>query len=272
MVVDIELFANYNENMKRRSSEVGQAGLIVMLVMVVLLTLGISIASRSTLDVSQSTQEAETSRVFDAAEAGIERALDTDVALTYTAENYTVDDLSGSYTVSEINELEVALDESQVVAVNTGDLDGVSGGPNYSGDVLIEWSKVSNCAEDNPASIVVSIYNSSLGTVRRSAYEGCDHSDEFLAPNDSASSPYTYATTITVTDDEDLVRIRPLYNETWLRVTGEADFPTQYHQIFSTASNEVSGETRAISVDRTIPTAPSIFDYVLFSGTTITKN
>ena len=164
MVVDIELFDNYNENMKRRSSEVGQAGLIVMLVMVVLLTLGISIASRSTLDVSQSTQEAETSRVFDAAEAGIERALDTDVALTYTAEDYTVDDLSGSYTVSEINELEVALDESQVVAVNT---DG------YSGDVLIEWSKLDNCVEDNPASIVVSIFDSTIGTVRSFAYEGC---------------------------------------------------------------------------------------------------
>ena len=263
MVVDIELFANYNENMKRRSSQVGQAGLIVMLVMVVLLTLGISIASRSTLDVSQSTQEAETSRVFDAAEAGIERALDTDVALTYVAEDYTVDDLSGSYTVSEINELEVALDESQVVAVNT---DG------YAGDVLLEWSKVSSCAEDNPASIVVSIYDSTIGTVRRFAYEGCDHSDEFLAPNDSASSPYMFATTITVTNDEDLVRVRPLYSETWLRATGDVNFPIQYHQIFSTASNEVSGETRAISVDRTIPTAPAIFDYVLFSGSTITKN
>lgn len=262
-MVDIELFANYNGNMKRRSSQVGQAGLIVMLVMVVLLTLGISIASRSTLDVSQSTQEAETSRVFDAAEAGIERALDTDVALTYVAEDYTVDDLSGSYTVSEINELEVALDESQVVAINT---DG------YSGDVKIEWSKVDNCAEDNPASIVVSIFDSTIGTVRRFAYEGCDHSDEFLPPNDSSINPYVYATTITVTNDEDLVRVRPLYNETWLRATGDASFPVQYHQIFSTASNEVSGETRAILVDRTIPTAPSIFDYVLFSGSTITKN
>ena len=263
MVVDIGLFPNYNENMKRRSSEVGQAGLIVMLVMVVLLTLGISIASRSTLDVSQSTQEAETSRVFDAAEAGIERALNTTESLTFTADTYTVDDLSGSYTVSEINELEVALDESQVVAVNT---DG------YSGDVKIEWSKVDNCVEDSPASIVVSIFDSSVGTVRRFAYEGCDNSDDFLTPNDSASSPYVYATTITVTNDEDLIRVRPLYNETWLRATGDANFPTQYHQIFSTASNEDSGETRAILVDRTIPTAPSIFDYVLFSGTTITKN
>lgn len=265
MVVDIELFDNYNENMKRRSSEVGQAGLIVMLVMVVLLTLGISIASRSTLDVSQSTQEAETSRVFDAAEAGIERALETDQALTFVAsKDYEAGaDLSGSYTVSEINELEVILDESQVVAVNT---DG------YSGDVLIEWSKVDNCTEDDPASIVVSIFDSSIGTVRRFAYAGCDHSDEFLSPNDSASSPYVYATTITVTNDEDLVRVRPLYNETWLRATGDINFPVQYHQIFSTASNDVSGETRAILVDRTIPTAPSIFDYVLFSGSTITKN
>jgi hypothetical protein len=248
--------------MKRRSSKVGQAGLIIMLVMVVLLTLGISIASRSTLDVSQSTQEAETSRVFDAAEAGIERALNTDVALTYTAEDFQVDDLVGSYTVSEINELEVSLDESQVVAVNT---DG------FSGDVLIEWSKVSNCSEDNPASIVVSVFDSTTGLVRRYAYAGCDHGDEFLAPNDSASSPYVYATTVTVTNDEDLIRVRPLYNETWLRATA-LNLPVQYHQISSKASNEVSGETRAIQVDRTIPTAPTIFDYVLFSGSTITKN
>lgn len=246
--------------MKRRSSEVGQAGLIVMLVMVVLLTLGISIASRSTMDVIQSNQEAETSRVFDAAEAGIETALNT-TTLSAGGDTFDQGGLSVEYTVDEIRSLEVVLDESQVVGV---DIDG------FDGDVKIEWSKSSDCVSDNPASLVMSVFDADTDTVRRYAYEGCDHDDGFLTPDLSAGDPYSYETTITVSD-EHLIRIRPLYNETWIRVTGDG-LPVQYHQIFSKASSENSGETRAILVDRTKPTAPTIFDYVLFSGGSITTN
>lgn len=258
--------------MRRKESQLGQAGLVVMLIMVVLLTLGISIASRSTQDVTQSTQEQETSRVFDAAEAGIEQALSG--ILTATDGSVNVDIGTGlltSYTVDEIDSLEVRVDEGQVVAV---DLSGT-----YAGDVDIEWSRESNCSTEDPASIEISIFNPTANTVRRLAFSGCSHPGDQLITSSNlpdwsvgaGTAPYAFRATVLVSANEELMRIRPIYNDTHMRVSGGLDFPTQYHRISSQATNPISGESRAVEVDRTLPTAPSIFDYVLFSGTTLTK-
>lgn len=257
--------------MQKKESQSGQAGLVVMLIMVVLLTLGISIASRSTQDVTQSTQEQETSRVFDAAEAGIEQALSG--VLTATDGNVNVDignGLLASYSVEEMNSLEVRLNEGHVVGV---DLSG------YTGDVTIQWSKVSNCSTEDPASLEVSIFNSSTNTVRRLAFAGCSHAgDQFISASNlpswsvaAGSAPYSYSATVLIALGEDLMRIRPVYNDSHVKVSGGVTFPVQYHRISSQATNPISGETRAVEVDRTFPTAPSIFDYVLFSGAGIAK-
>ncbi|MFH0863897.1 MAG: PilX N-terminal domain-containing pilus assembly protein, partial [Candidatus Gottesmanbacteria bacterium] len=53
----------------------GQILLIVLLVMVVGLTMGLSLATRSATDVKISSQLEHSSRAFAAAEAGIEAAL-----------------------------------------------------------------------------------------------------------------------------------------------------------------------------------------------------
>ena len=57
------------------SSEKGQALLIVLLGMAVILTLTLSIVSRSVTDVAITTQDEESLRAFSAAEAGVERAI-----------------------------------------------------------------------------------------------------------------------------------------------------------------------------------------------------
>lgn len=258
--------------MKRREQQSGQAGLVVMLIMVVLLTLGVSIASRSTQDVTQSTQEQETSRVFDAAEAGIEQALSGALTATEGSVDVTIGNgLMASYTIEEVNSLEVRLDEGHVVAV---DLAGA-----YAGNVQIDWSRVSNCGTEDPASLEVSIFNPTANTVRRYAFAGCSHAGDGLitasnAPTwtlAAANAPYVYRVTLPVTANEELMRIRPIYNDTHVKVSGDVTFPVQYHRINSQATNPVSGETRAVQVDRTLPTAPAVFDYVLFSGSALTK-
>ncbi|MFC1653226.1 hypothetical protein ACFL1M_00060 [Patescibacteria group bacterium] len=248
---------------KDKDKELGQAGLIVMLIMSVLLTIGVSIATRSTQDVVQSRQEEEASRVFDAAESGIEEALSGAlVAASGVSLSGLDQDLSASYSVDEVATLDIRLDEGHVVGVD------VSG---YSGPVNIEWSKISDCVGEDPASLVVAVHNTTASTVRRYAYEGCNHvTDGFLASG-NGTSPYVYSASLNVDNQEDLIRIRPVYNDTYVNVSGDVDFPTQYHRILSTASNVNSSETRAVEVDRTIPTAPSIFDYVLFSGTSLIK-
>ncbi len=60
-----------------RVSEKGQALLLVLLGMAVILTIVLSIVSRSITDITVSTKEEEALRAFSAAEAGVERALIT---------------------------------------------------------------------------------------------------------------------------------------------------------------------------------------------------
>src|SRR5690242_8662448 len=55
--------------------EAGQALLIVVLVMVIALTVGLSLASRSITNLRNSTDEANSQAAFSAAEAGVEQAV-----------------------------------------------------------------------------------------------------------------------------------------------------------------------------------------------------
>ena len=57
--------------------ERGQALLIVLLVMTVALTVGLSVATRTIVNVRITTQEEQSQRAFSAAEAGIEETLRT---------------------------------------------------------------------------------------------------------------------------------------------------------------------------------------------------
>src|SRR6185369_1704811 len=69
-----------------RTTQSGQIGIIIILIMVVLLTVGLSLASRSTREVRLSQQEVESNRVFNVAEAGIEQALSSD--FSFQGEEY----------------------------------------------------------------------------------------------------------------------------------------------------------------------------------------
>ena len=82
----------------------GQIGLIVLLVMMVVGTIALSVASRSIIDVSITKQEEEKIRAFSAAEAGIEDLLTQGLALSLgigktSPESLPVD---YSYDVSEV--------------------------------------------------------------------------------------------------------------------------------------------------------------------------
>jgi Tfp pilus assembly protein PilX len=62
----------------KKPSEKGQMLLIVVLIMVVALTVGLSIAARSLVNLKIATDDENSQRAFSAAEAGIERLIKTD--------------------------------------------------------------------------------------------------------------------------------------------------------------------------------------------------
>lgn len=63
------------QKLRTLNLESGQALLIVVLVMVIALTVGLSVASRTIVHIRTTTDEANSQKAFSAAEAGVERAL-----------------------------------------------------------------------------------------------------------------------------------------------------------------------------------------------------
>jgi len=258
----------------KASSQHGQVGLIVLLVMVVMLTLGISIIFRGSLDVSQSRQEEETSRIFDAAEAGIEDALGYDFSTlgpgVYADQITNIDGIDVDYTISSIAELETFITQGHTVAVDlTGAVDGNT--------LIVEWEKDPGCASDTAALVIAIFKQDANTTVRREAVRpiGCDKGDNFTIAA-AGTSPYQASHTITLQNNDVVARIRPLYGDSDIKVIAGVGWtlPIQYYQINSVAQRDTTGdfrEVRVVEVKRTIPAAPSVFDYVLFSDTTLVK-
>lgn len=237
-----------------KNSKSGQVALIILLIMVVILTIGLSLISHSVIDVSISKDEEEAIRAFSAAEAGIEEALKQADLGTWTPGASPVGGIEPSITVSEIdNNITRELAEGEMMNIH------LAGGTATSVD--ISW--------DPDAALELTVFKDD-DTVQRGAvasgggtcYSGFDtHNDK------SANIPDDFlGGDLTLTNGE-LLRIRVLCNNTTVTVAG-AGLPTQQYDIDSRAAagGEEESKVSAIEVSRTVPELPSIFDYVLFSG------
>ena len=250
----------------------GQIGVMILLIMVVLLTIGLSVVARTTQDLALSQQGADSARVFNAAEAGIEKALSSELNFqeqTSTGEVTTIDNVDVDYTISKRTTLETRLFEGLNVVV---DLTGVTAVVNPQ--VTILWSKENNCATEDPASIIVTIFSGDATNTRSRtvAYAACDRSDGFTLASTINTDGFRRSATISLNADDLFLRVKPIYNDTHIRVTGTNwQLPVQYFNVRSEARSTSGNETRIVEVNRTLPTAPTIMDFALYSGTTITK-
>jgi hypothetical protein len=254
------------------SSQSGQVGVIVLLIMTVLLTVGLSAAANINRDVSLSRQEGESTRVFDAAEAGIEKALTVDINSfqdTTTATLNTIEDVNVDYRVTKVSTLETVVFEGVSVPIDVSTA--------VNGDrVRFFWSKTDDCnsATDDPASLLISIFYESAGEmrVRYETASGCDRGDGFGTPDPISISGYRRRATITLKAGDKFLRVKPLYNDTHLRAFGVSwTLPTQGVRVRSQARNENGQETRTVEVNRSLATAPSVMDYAVVSGSDIRK-
>ncbi|MDZ4229008.1 MAG: hypothetical protein U1C50_02015 [Patescibacteria group bacterium] len=254
----------------------GQAVLLILLVVAVALGLGLSIISQSTTDVRITQQEQESARAFNAAEAGIEDALKqiNTVALN-TPLSLNVDDIPVAYTVSGINFLEAKFNENESAQVilegtnNTLTLNWVDS--NNSEENPGNCSDVSAASGQTAASLLISVINSNF-EVRRLGINACslNSSNNLTDVATAGTDQYLRSYNLNVLATDKLVRIRPLYNTTSLRVTASTPLPNQAYLVDSSAQTETQ-ETKAIQVTRLEPATPSVFDYVLFSGSDLVK-
>jgi hypothetical protein len=257
-----------------RTNQSGQIGVIILLIMVVLLTIGISIASQSSQDLFLAQQQVESTRVFNAAEAGVEQALSGDFdfegnVLTGTLSDFGFTDVDVAYTVNKVNQLETRL--FQMVGVK---IDVTGSTPSNTLD--IRWSLESDCASNagQIASLLITAFAQTPEGVRsyHQAYAGCDRGDQFTLASTVNMDGYRRRVIYTIPEDSEFVRVTPLYSDTHILVSGgNWTLPVQGFQIRSEAENNLGDEFRAVEVNRTLDSTPFILDYSLFSGNSLLK-
>lgn len=264
--------------MNPQNRQSGQIGVVVLLIMTAMLTIGIGAVSRSTQDLRLTRQEAESTSAFNVAEAGIERALaeitvyedalaaGDGSAVQPTAGNFLLGDYSVDYQIGTLDEIRASVLEGEVVTVH---LDGndtsvdINWGTNFSYANCDEYTAAGAMVPD----IAVSIIDSTNPEVIRKAYSKCGANPGFESVN--WSDPVTVSTSATTA----YINVKVLGGDTDVEVTFPGLVkPVQGYRIESRASLVNSTETRVVVLERYKPGPPTILDYALVSGTGITHN
>lgn len=251
-------------------SQQGQIAVIMLLVMVILLTIGLSLAARTTQDVFLSQQQAESARVFSAAESGVEQALSLDFeSLDFQNPDLPpveVQNATVEYSITPSTDLETRLAEGQTAYIN---LKGAG-----SDTVQVEWATESETG-CNAASLLISIYfeDSGVTHVRHYPISPCDRGDSFDTGDVAgATSPgYSYRVPMSVNSSQDLfMRIKAVYHPTVLKVNGSS-LPYQNFTVRSEASNDLGDEQRIVEVTRSLLQAPDYMDYSVYAKEQVVK-
>ncbi|MFZ5437547.1 MAG: hypothetical protein ACOZAK_00630 [Patescibacteria group bacterium] len=258
-----------------KNNNQGQVGLIVLLIMVVILALGLSLAARTSQQAEIAIQQEDTTRVFNAAESGVEAALanifqaESAGTINDLSEDIESLDLSGSdsnvnYNITKSNILETHLKQGTSTELKVP----------AAGSISFYWATEAECLET--ASLLLSVYanNGSDVTAKHFAVGDCSgastRGDNFIS-NDPGPSPYKYGYTLFTSADDLFVRVKPVYNDTDIKIVGSP--AVSQFTINSQAQNTLaSQETRTFEVKRTLSTAPAFMEYALVSGSSIIKN
>lgn len=252
-----------------RKYKVGQVGLLLLVVMGVVVSLVMSIASRSLSDTVLSRQERESSTAFSLAETGVENALSQLIGNPNLS--IVQDTSSFSYRIAQQNTYNMYVKELESATLN------VTGA---SGNLTVSWTLKNDASEDltcgtegskgSAAALEITAINETNSTViSRNYYNSynCNFSNGFANSNDGGAS-YKSSISYTLPVGSTMLRIKPIYNGATLSVTG-INLPNQQY-IISSKADEGDSE-KEIQVKRGLEAAPSIFDYAIFAGNTIVK-
>jgi hypothetical protein len=276
-----------------KKSELGQALVIILLVMAVGLTMGLAVVSRSVTDIRISQQEEESARAFSAAEAGIEEAMISGPG------DYTVGVDEGTITarveqdlLGEGNEYDLGGGKFKSGDTQTVWLIGHTEDEDFDSDVTFPidgtinvcWGDSGDINAQTPALEASLVYQVGLEfRVARLTYDpygGRRVSNGFGSPDAGGCLGLAFKKAITLTDFGDLsgatlyaLRLKLLYNEDPqpIKISSASGFPSQGKCYISTATIVESGVTRKVKQCQTYKAPPGVFDYVLFSGEDLVK-
>lgn len=290
---------------KSAPSQAGQALLIILLVMAVVLTIALAVASRSVTDISVSQKEEEASRAFSAAEAGVEQALiggsltgSLPAGGSFTASVSGLSQGSKSYIVPLLINGGETIPVWFVSHLDDGSLGCNEDNPCFTGRTIrVCWGEegTDSSASTAPALELSVLYTTSPGdyktsrigrgaydpnSLRRAAnsFSGQDGSCTVDGQNFAFSKTINLNSDLGIpssaTDNENglqQARLRLLYNTDRAHPAALfVDFPGNRvlpRQGTRVESVGEAGEaTRKIEVYQLFPDLPPIFDFGVFSG------
>lgn len=291
--------------MKVQRGNEGQALILVLLGLAVVLTVVLFILSRSITDVAVSSSQSQSVSAFSAAEAGVEQAL-----VIGTGGNSSVG--SASYTSQVTNVGQNNTSFIYPVELNSGDamtlfLKSQDSSPDFTGSgVKICWGKLGSYSDQNlePAVEAVVFYETTASdpsTVKifRKAYDpysnratvgvGGASNNGFSAPDNSngtcsvSGQAFQFQASLSLSGlpNPQFAYVRMYYNSdtshpiAFADSLGSHNFPTQGILVDSsgtaggTASEPQS--VRKVEVFQSWPEVPSVFQSSVYSSTGLTK-
>lgn len=274
--------------MYKKTSERGQILLIVVITMIVALTVGLTIASRTVTELRLSRQNEESQRAFNAAEAGIDRVLQQGGEITLEEElgnnaNFVVS--ATSYDGSQIY-----INNGEEVDQDVGADVWLSNYPDYSnrrtGNITIYWGDTNQtlCAESptaRPALEVVLLQGDIANPqIAKYLYDTCSGrtsgtldgatTGSYTVPGIPGATFTNRSSSAISFSNGIIAKVIPLYNSTKVAVVAQTSggaalaLPSQGSVIESTGT---SGETvRRITYFQSYPQLPiEVFPYNIIS-------
>ncbi|OGH39344.1 MAG: hypothetical protein A3B44_02170 [Candidatus Levybacteria bacterium RIFCSPLOWO2_01_FULL_38_21] len=263
-------------HLKNKTLQKGQALLIVVLIMVISLTVGLSIASKTITNLRTSTEEANSAQALSAAETGIAQVIQS--GGTAATGSFPSNNTSFNTSAATISGALFLVNAGNVIPQDEGaDVwlvpHNTSGSPDFStpwtGSLTIYWGDGSGDC-NNAALEVITITGTQANPVsNRAAYDPCSarslvNKFTFVAQslNTVSGKIFYYTATISVTNGL-LMRIVPFYTNTIMAVGGTSDLPSQGSIISSTG--QAGNVTRKINAVKLYSSLPSeFFTYGLF--------
>ncbi len=258
----------------------GQALLIIVLVMVVALTVGLSVASRTITNLRNTRDQANSQKALSAAEAGVEQAIKNNagVAGSFTGKSGST---TYSTTVNAVNgTVPFLLNGKNVVPKNDAIYVWVtpySANPAnlwqnpWSGNLTIYWGNSSG--DCNNAAVEISVISGSQAApvLTRYTADPClarrgsnNFSTAAISNTTISGTRLYYSRAITITNGL-LVRVNPIYSNAVIGVSGNIALPLQGNIITSIGTSDNTTQ-RKVTVYQGYPEIPAeFFPYILFS-------
>jgi hypothetical protein len=277
----------YNGNMTHSNVQKGQILLITLLVLSIATTIALSLVARTTIDLNISNEADESSRAFNAAEAGIEEALRLQTApsgtlaggTTYSVSQATIGGATGAYMFPRVTSVGQTETLWFVPHLDTGLPDMTTKG--YTSNTM------QVCFGDNtpikPA-LEATVYYLRAGAYleARNLYDSdgtraVNNIFSVMASGNCGAGTNTayikninFNTDFGITPASDtliMMRLRPLYASTQIAVNvpGAQTLPLQGNT-YESCGTTGTGVSRCISVVQNYRTSSGLFDYVIYSN------